>query len=64
MKAKHALVMIVAGYCLNFIGGLLKILWSEADLILITATVLTVAGILLLATKILKFESFEEFLNS
>jgi len=65
MKAKHALVLIVVGYCLNFIGGLLKILHSgEADLILETATVLSVVGILIFATKIMKFPRFKEFLNS
>jgi hypothetical protein len=65
MKAKHALVLIVIGYCLNFIGALLKILHrQEADFILIVATVLTVFGLLLFLTKIIKFSRFKEFLNS
>jgi TM2 domain-containing membrane protein YozV len=65
MKAKHAIILIVIGYCLNFVGGLLKILHTqEADAILVTAAILTVFGVLLFLVKVIKYPKFREFLNS
>ena len=65
MKAKHALVLIIIGYCLNFIGALLKIMHNqEADPILIASTVLSIAGTLLFLGKVIKYPSFKDFMNS
>ena len=64
MKAKHALVLLVLGYCLDFIGGLFKILHrSEADTILIIGTVLKVLGALFLLYKIANYPKVKDFLE-
>jgi hypothetical protein len=65
MKAKHALLIFVSGYCFNFIGGLLKILhWQQADTVLIIATVLTIFGALLFFYKLTSYPDFKKFLDS
>jgi hypothetical protein len=64
MKAKHALVLLVLGYCLNFIGGLFKLEhWEYADEILIVATVCIIIGLILLLLKLLAHPKAKEFLN-
>ena len=38
MKVKHAIILLVLGFCLDFFGGVMKILhWQGADLVLIVA---------------------------
>ena len=65
MKAKHALIILVMGYCLDFIGGLFKIEhWAYGDEMLIIATVLKVAGAIIFLTKLLAHPKVKEFLNS
>ena len=60
MKAKHALVLIVIGYCLNFVGGLLKIMHTrEADVVLVIAAIFLILGILLFFLKITKYPKFK-----
>jgi uncharacterized membrane protein len=64
MKAKHAVFLIVLGFCLGFIGALFQIMHrSEAQSLLIIATVLKVAGVLLLGYKVVKYESFRKFME-
>lgn len=65
MKAKHAIILLIIGYCLDFIGGLFKILHrSEADTILIIAAILKVFGLLLFLYKIINHPKIKEFLNN
>jgi len=65
MKAKHAITMLVLGYCLDFIGGLFKILHrSEADTILVIAAILKVFGLLLFLYKLTNHPKIKEFLNN
>jgi len=41
MKAKYAICLLVFGYCLDFIGGLFKILHTaQADITLTVAAIL------------------------
>jgi hypothetical protein len=65
MKTKHALIIFLFGYCLDFIGGLFKILhFGEADAILIIATILKVFGVLFFLIKLNSYQKIKEFLNS
>jgi len=65
MKARHAIILLVIGYSLDFIGGLFKILHrSEADAILIVATILKVFGLLLFLYKLINHPKIKEFLNN
>jgi hypothetical protein len=64
MKAKYALFIFGLGYCLEFIGALMKILHTyHADSILVVATILKVLGALLLIYKVSNYPKFKEFLN-
>ncbi len=64
MKIKHCLIIITLAYCLDFLGGLIKILHSpNADNILIIATTLKIVGFVLLLYKILTNSKCKEFLN-
>jgi len=54
MKLKPALIFIVPGFCIDFVGALLKIQHApNADILLIPGTILKVAGTILLLYKIL-----------
>ena len=62
MKAKHAVILLVLGYCLDFIGGLFKILHrSEADAVMIIATVLKIFGALALLYKVTNYPKLKDF---
>lgn len=64
MKAKHAVLLLVLGLCLDFIGALFKILhWPYADVLLITGMTLKVAGALLFAYKLISHPKVKDFLN-
>ena len=64
MKAKHAISLLVFGYCLDFIGGLLKILhYAEADLTLTIAAILKVVGALLFLYKLSNYPKIKDFLE-
>lgn len=64
MKAKHALIILVIGYCLDFIGGLFKLEhWEYADQLLIVATVFKVIGALAFLAKLLTHPKVKDFLN-
>jgi hypothetical protein len=65
MKIKHSITFLVFGYCLDFIGGLLKILHHQySDLTLIVATILKVIGGLLLLYKLLNHPKLKDIFNS
>lgn len=65
MKVKHAIILLVLGFCLDFFGGVMKILhWQGADLVLIVALISKVVGALILLYKILMYEKLKDFLNS
>lgn len=64
MKAKHAIILLILGYCLDFIGGLLKILHSaEANITLTIAAALKVLGALLFLYKLLTYPKIKDFLE-
>jgi hypothetical protein len=64
MKIKHAIILLVTGYCCDFIGALLKIMhYPNGDLLLIFATILKISGALLLLYKILTHPKLKDFLN-
>lgn len=62
MKAKYAISLLIFGYCLDFIGGLFKILHRhEADITLTVAAVLKVLGALLILYKLANYPKFKDF---
>ncbi|MBS1663964.1 MAG: hypothetical protein JST68_23155 [Bacteroidetes bacterium] len=64
MKAKHALILLILGYCLDFIGSTVKIMHHlGGDEILITATVLKVMGSLLLLSKLVSYPKLKDFFD-
>jgi hypothetical protein len=65
MKAKHAVGMLFIGYCLDFLGGLFKILHRpEADTILILAAILKIFGLLLFLYKLTSYPKIKDFFNT
>lgn len=65
MKAKHAIVILFLGYCLDFIGGLFKIMHrSGADTILATAAILKIFGLLFFLYTLTNYPKIKDFLNS
>ena len=64
MKAKHAISILVFGYCLDFIGTLFKILHTaQADITLTIAAFLKVIGGLLFLYKLLSYPKVKDFLD-
>ena len=64
MKAKYTIVIILVGYCLEFMGGLFKIQHNSfAVNILVTAIVIKVLGMVLLTYKIIQYQGFKKFMN-
>ncbi len=64
MKMKHALVYLAVGYCLDFIGALLKIEhWQNGDNFLIAGTVFKVVGMMLVVIKLLTHPKAKDILN-
>jgi len=64
MKAKHAIALLIAGYCLEFVGNYFKIVHRPgADLAFLVALVLKVLGALVLLYKIIRYPKFRDFMN-
>jgi hypothetical protein len=64
MKTKHAISLLVIGYCLDFIGALRKITHSaDADIFYYAATILKVAGGLLFLYKLTNYPKIKDFMN-
>lgn len=64
MKIKHAIILLVTGYCLDFIGGLFKIMhYPNGDLLLLLATIIKISGALVLLYKVLTHPKLKDFLN-
>ena len=64
MKTKHAIILLVFGYCLDFIGALFKILHTaQADITLTIAAILKVLGALLFLYKLLTYPKIKDFLE-
>ena len=56
--------MIALGFAIGYLGTLTQIFpRSEASIMVIIGTILKVAGILLLAYKIVKYEGFRKFME-
>jgi hypothetical protein len=65
MKTKHNIILLVFGYCLDFPGGLFKIMHRlGADTILTVAAVMKIAGGLLFLHKLVTYPKWKDFLNS
>ena len=66
MKIKHSIIIFLTGYCLNVVGILFRILHLDhtvIDIIFSVSTILTVAGVIIFACKLLTSERFKDFLD-
>lgn len=64
MKAKHTILLIALGFCLDFVGSFSRLLHrGESTTLLLLATILKVLGILLLAYKVVRYEGFRKFME-
>lgn len=64
MKAKYTIVLIALGFCLDFVGSLLKIAhYPHANTIFLMATVIKVTGVLWLTFKIISYTGFKKFME-
>jgi len=64
MKAKYAIILLIFGYCFDFIGAFLKITHQPgADTVFLIATILKVIGALLFLYKLTNYPKIKEFLN-
>lgn len=64
MKAKHAVTLLVFGFCLDFLGTMQKIIHApSATTIFYIAVILKVAGALLLLYKLVTYPKFKDFMN-
>lgn len=65
MKIKHAIFLIILGYCFTLFGSLQKILHTPlADNILRIGMGITICGFLLLLYKLFTSPKFKDFMNS
>lgn len=64
MKIKHAILLLVIGYCCDFIGAAFKILHMVyGDPLFMLGMVLKVVGLLLVVYKLFTHPKAKEFLN-
>jgi hypothetical protein len=64
MKIKHAIFLIVFGYCFTIFGALQKILHTPvADNVLMIGAVIKICGFLILLNKLFTSPKFKEFMN-
>lgn len=64
MKVKHTIFLIAAGYILEVLGAFMKIMHrASADTVFVCSTILILAGIMLLAYKIITYPKFRDFMN-
>ncbi|AEA45215.1 GldL-related protein [Fluviicola taffensis] len=65
MKAKHALILLITGFVLDYIGALLKIMhYPGGKELLIFGMLFKVIGLILFLYKLLKHPAFKDFMNS
>ena len=65
MKAKHAITLLVLGYCFDFWGALVKITHAPyADIVLTIGAILKILGALLFLYKLTNYPKIKEFMNS
>ncbi len=65
MKLKHGLILLLIGYCFEFIGTFEKIMhYSYSDLVWIFSLTFKLAGAILVAYKIQNNPKLKDFWNS
>lgn len=64
MKAKHAVILLALGFCTDFVAAFFKIThWRGADQLFLAGTLLKIAGVLLLAYKLVTSRQLRDFMN-
>lgn len=65
MKARYAVVLLVVGMTLSFLGGIFKIQhWPGASALLVFGFPIEAIGFLLLLIKVLRYPGAKDFLDS
>lgn len=59
MKAKHTILLIALGFSLDYLSSWFR----SGQTLLLIATILKVAGILLLAYKVITYDGFRRFME-
>jgi hypothetical protein len=64
MKVKNALIILLIGFCIGTVGGVMKIFhFAGADTLMAAGLVLQVTGVLLFLLKLLQHPKGKSFLN-
>ena len=64
MKAKHALILLLAGYCLDLVGAGMKMLQlGSGSTLLFVALILKLTGGLVFLYKLVTYPKWKDFLN-
>ena len=64
MKAKYTILMIAIGFCLDFLGNLLRTMHAaHANNVLVVAAIFKVTGVVLFAYKVVRYEGFRKFME-
>lgn len=64
MKTKYALVILIIGFAVGFVGALFKIMhWPLGNILLTTAIFLQIIGCLTFLYKLVTYPKIKDFLN-
>lgn len=64
MKLKHGITLLAIGFCLEFVGGLMRILhYPHAVNILMIATIIKITALVFITFKMLSHPQLKELLN-
>ena len=64
MKAKHALILLLSGYCLDLVGAGMKMLQlGNGSTLLFVALILKLTGGLVFLYKLVTYPKWKDFLN-
>ncbi len=64
MKLKHGVIILAAGYCIDFAGAWMKITHqANANETMLAATVLKIAGVIIILVKLLSHPDLRDLFN-
>ena len=65
MKFKHTIIILAAGYCVDFLAALRKIMHApDADTLFVIGTILKITGVVLLVYKLITHPKTRDFMNN
>ena len=64
MTARQSISLFLLGAALMILGAMFKVQhWPGADMMLATASLLQIIGVLVVAIKVLRYPGFKDFLD-